>query len=187
VIFQFSEAVAKDPYFAVKGFTVESFKSYHMQTDMNEAERAAFEDLIREPGFCLSLERYVGAFEAVQTLRNSGRFQPVALTAPLADSYTWVAERITALSPVFSPKDIIFCPSKHKHLVNGAALVEDSVENLEAWLNAHPYGLGFLVTRPWNAGSDLPERYVPRGTGLLKGGCYRVSSLKEAVARLLAQ
>jgi len=184
VLFQFGEAVVKDPFFAVKGWTVDKFKSYHMQEDMTEPERAAFEDLLREPGFCLSLDRYSMAFEGVQALRQGG-FNPVCLTAPLSGSYTWVCERTTALSPIFSPKDIIFCPSKHKHLVAGMALVEDSVENLERWLEAHPYGLGYLVTRPWNAASDLPERHKPRGTGLLKGGCYRVASMWEAASRLI--
>ena len=184
VLLQFTEAVCADPYFASKGWSVDRFKSYNMKQDMNEAEVAAFEDLIREPGFCLQLERYARAQQAVELSRQF-EFYPICVTAPLTNSHTWMAERVVSLEGMFTPKDILFVPSGHKKLVSCCALIEDSAENLEQWLEAHPHGIGCLVNQPWNEDDRLEYRHQPRGTGLLKGGCFRVSDALEAVETII--
>lgn len=113
-----------------------------------EAFKVALQ-VMNEPGFAYSLDVYEGARELVEACRE--RATVVALTAPLATSPTWVEERKAWLVEKlgFDPKDIVFCPSKHKARFACDELVEDSTENLQAWRLANRTMLGALVARPW--------------------------------------
>ena len=70
-------------------------------------------------------------------------------------------------APWFDRDKVIF--TKHKHLVAGHYLIEDSIDNIRAWLANLPHGIAFLVEAPWNRDVQLPR------------GCRRVRSLTHAM------
>ena len=80
----------------------------------------------------------------------------------------WLREH----APFFDRDKVIF--TRHKHLIGGHYMVEDSVENLARWTEQLPHGIGLLVDAPWNRTAPLPPR------------CRRVRDLAHAVHLIAA-
>lgn len=55
---------------------------------------------------------------------------------------------LKAYFPDFNQDNVIF--TKHKHLVQGDILIEDSLENITAWLNKNPKSLAYCICAPYN-------------------------------------
>lgn len=117
-------------------------------------------------GWCRAIEpyRYAGLF--VTQLRKLGRV--VALTAPFHGRPYWLQERLDWLQDVlgFSARDVVFCPSDLKPLVDGDYLIEDRPDTLVAWAERRaandPHMIrsgGFLVGQPYNREARVSPHY----------------------------
>lgn len=70
------------------------------------------------------------------------------LTSPTTGPH-WVPERFAwLLDRGFTKRDVIFASDKSH--VRGDFLIDDSLENCEAWQAAHPNGVAILLDSPWN-------------------------------------
>ena len=104
---------------------------------------------------CYNIPIYDGAQEGVRALQQVAHV--IILTSPFGGSRTWMREREQWLVNHFniSPKDIFH--GHHKHLVRGDIFIDDKVEHIEAWSQAHPKSAGRLWTREYNKSSTLPR------------------------------
>ena len=95
----------------------------------------------RGVGFCEKLQPYPGAIKAVAALRKLGKVYCV--TAPCL-APTWAYERTLALLEHFgfTPDEVVH--TKAKHLVRGKLFVDDKTENVAAWAEANPGGIGVI-------------------------------------------
>lgn len=105
-----------------------------------------------QPGFCTSLPVLPGAKEGVAALRDFG--QVLAVTSPWA-SETWCFERTQWLRNElgFDKHDVLHVPGERKYLVHGDVFVDDKLETVIAWSEAHPEGLALLWNAPYNQGT----------------------------------
>lgn len=117
----------------------------------------AMKDLLNanlaSPGYASSIEPYPEAQAAMLELRavlEEVRF----VTAPHIKSMTWMQERRDWLVDKFSAahEEIIHIHLKHE--VAGGLLLEDRPKTVRRWQQAHPYGVGLLMDRPYNRGAD---------------------------------
>lgn len=101
---------------------------------------------VGRPGFARTLQPYPGAVDAVRELQKLG--EVFVVTSPLwvhegeagrddQHGRTFCYDRVKWLGEHFGidAKHVIF--GYHKHLVEGSALIDDRVENVERWLEAH--------------------------------------------------
>lgn len=93
-----------------------------------------------------------GAAEGIRRLRHAGH-RVVALTSPLVTP-GWLHGRMKWLhARGFGNEDIVL--AWDKTLVPGDVMVDDNAENVNAWVTAHPDGVGIVLTRPWNLNVPL--------------------------------
>ncbi len=125
--------------------------------DIGKLLPSYWKGIVSKPGFCYNLEPYPDAKEGMKALLDSGA-KIVVVTSPW-HSETWISERIEwlALHMKISRQDVIFAEGKHKALIKGDFLIEDSLENAQAW-NRNQSGYAHLVNRPWNQDTTLLER-----------------------------
>ena len=103
----------------------------------------------REAGFCARLQPYPAAITAVNSLRKLGSVYCV--TSPCL-APTWVFERTLALMKHFGFKSNEIVHTAAKQLVRGTALIDDKSENIVAWTETNPEGLGIIWDAPYNQG-----------------------------------
>lgn len=130
--------------------TPRDITTWELSACMSSEAFALANEVMHEPGFAWHLDAYPGAKELVDGLRKLGHV--VALTAPLGGSPTWIDARTRWLEERmgFDRHDIVFCPSKHKHMFACDELVEDNPKTLENWrAMVKSSTAGFLVRRPW--------------------------------------
>jgi 5'-nucleotidase len=96
----------------------------------------------RRPGFCATIEPYLGSGHFVERLKSLGTV--IAVTAPMQGARQWAYERELWLRHYFAIEAII--STKEKHHVMGDVLIEDSVANLLT----SPCRDKILLRRPWN-------------------------------------
>lgn len=113
--------------------------------------------------------------EAAASLQKVGRnFDVVFVSSPWEGCRTWAAARSEWLFRNVYQADLLPVPSHRKELVDGHFLVEDRPSTLQAWLEYHPLGTGYLVRRPWNRSSAI--------TGPAARRVVIVNGLDEALA-----
>lgn len=115
-------------------------------------------------GFCLELPEYPGAADAVRRLAEV--VDLVFVTSVEFKSLYWVYERASWLAERFDEFGLLVCGGmgegnakrrvKRKALVDGDVLVDDKVENVVEWAEAHPEGWAFLWARSYNDVDGLP-------------------------------
>lgn len=125
-------------------------------------QRARMKGRWSEPGFASALPVYDGAVEAVRILNHHA--DVIVVTSPMSSSRTWHGDRERWLREHFGieSRDVIHAAGERKARVHGDLLVEDKVETLVAWCNAHPHGYGILWHRPYNAKADILPRNATR-------------------------
>jgi 5'(3')-deoxyribonucleotidase len=106
-----------------------------------------FDRWCSETDVCRELEPYDGARAFVDALREIG--EVVCVTSPYGAVPTWQHSRLAWLKEHvgIEKRDVVFC--KRKELVRGNLLIDDKIENVEAF-GADGGGMGLLFTRPWN-------------------------------------
>lgn len=108
--------------------------------------------LIRTPGTAQGLTAYPGAVEAV--LQLATRRDVYFVTSPLQGAPTWVHDREAWLVKHFGQtlgRKVIH--TKHKHMVGGDVLWDDSASNIKSWVAKHgpKGGLGICWSYDHNA------------------------------------
>ncbi len=114
--------------------------------------RERVDEIVMSPGFCAYLPTISGAREALDQLRADGH-QVRCLTTPFKGD-NWMPERVHWLRKHmgFNRKEVIFCHEKEYEW--GDVLVDDKIENLQAWQARHPLGKAILFVQPWNKSDD---------------------------------
>lgn len=142
---------------------IDDITQWEMYDALNvpEAVRRQVDDIVMQPGFCACLPSIAGAREGLDALRDAGH-KVYCLTTPFKGSH-WMPERVHWLRKHmgFNRKEVIFCHAKE--LVQGDFLIDDKVENLQAWEDEQQfakglgpssetrlYGHGILFDQPWN-------------------------------------
>lgn len=102
---------------------------------------------------CRHMPVYEGARGFVDSLRALGEI--VIVTSPYAAVPTWTHARLAWLDEHFgiNKRDVVFC--KRKDLVRGHVLIDDKIENCEAFAKASSYRDAILFDRPWNRESSM--------------------------------
>lgn len=104
-------------------------------------------DYFKEPGFFRHLYPMPGALDAVNHLLEIG-YKIIIITAShkttKADKLVWLKNHL----PGISPEDVHFEYRKHK--IKADMLVDDNVDNCEAYKKAHPSALVVCFDAPYN-------------------------------------
>lgn len=122
-------------------------------------------DIFNEKGFFSDLKLLPGAFEVVNALiqRNHSIY---LVTAPprranlggakavnpgaATEKISWIMQKF----PKLAQNTVI---TSHKYLIKADMLIDDNVNNIRGWCQAHPQGIGYLIDQPWNrAYQELP-------------------------------
>ncbi len=104
---------------------------------------------------CRHMPVYEGAQEFVEKLRAMGDL--IIVTSPYANVPTWCHARLAWLSEHFNihKRDVVFC--KRKDLVRGHVLIDDKLENCEAFAGSGQHRDAIVFDRPWNRSGKLPR------------------------------
>jgi 5'(3')-deoxyribonucleotidase len=110
-------------------------------------EQEKFDQWCIDTDYCRHIPVYPGAQDFVEELRKLGEL--VIVTSPYAVP-AWMNSRLAWLKEHFDidKRDVVFC--KRKELVRGSMLIDDKVENAEAFGQV-PGQIGALFSQPWNA------------------------------------
>lgn len=148
-----------------------SYLEHHQVTEyemfdhhMDEAERARAIVACGGEDFWENLPVIQGAQEGVEEIRAH---RPVVfLTQPWHGCSGWYGARLAWLRRHFAASHRELAPlhGSVKHLVDGAALIEDSPVNLTAWSDAHPHRMPVIFDAPYNR-----TLTIDRPLWLLKG------------------
>ena len=116
---------------------------------------------------------YDGAVEAVRHLVRSWPVYFVTYShESVKDGHRAKLDWVRHWLPFVEEHQVVF--TKHKQLVQGAAIIEDSAQNVSLWLATHPSGLAYLVDQPYNKGYSHPR-------------CVRVKNMWDVVKHLEAK
>jgi 5'(3')-deoxyribonucleotidase len=129
--------------------------------NLTDLEKKLLAGAMEMRGAVRDLPLHDGARDMVRRFRDNAH-EVVFLTHHYETSQTWVYDRSQWLAEHFPGIPVIY--TKHKELVPGDALVEDTPINLERWLYAnktrgHGPVRGFLVRRPWNRSYNFPPAH----------------------------
>lgn len=91
-----------------------------------------------------------GALASLQILNDATETYIVTYARSEAEgkAHTQKLRWLQKHAPWFDRDKVIF--TKHKHLVNGDYMLEDSLDNLHAWVTAGENRSGILIDAPWN-------------------------------------
>lgn len=135
-------------------FTDEELTNYDLMASFGLAgEWAPFRAWLSARRFCRTMPTYDGAREFVKALRKLG--DVVVVTSPFVSVDHWEQDRRDWLADHFgfSHKDVISC--HRKELVRGHVLIDDKIENCEAFVSKSSYRQAVVFDRPWNRGVKL--------------------------------
>lgn len=115
----------------------------------------AFDLWCAETDVCRQLEVYDGAQVFVEKLRGMGDL--IIVTSPYSAVPTWMHARLAWLEEHFGihKRDVVFC--KRKELVRGHVLIDDKLENCEAFASSGQHRDTIVFDRPWNRSGKLPR------------------------------
>lgn len=104
---------------------------------------------------CRHLPVYEGAQAFVKELRKLGEL--VIVTSPYGAVPAWMHQRLGWLREHFGidKRDVVFC--KRKELVRGHVLIDDKLENCEAFAGSAQHRSALVFDRPWNRSGKLPR------------------------------
>jgi 5'(3')-deoxyribonucleotidase len=147
------------------------------------ASKLQVKSLFNQKGLCASLKPYHGAIEALVQINSLADLYFV--TAPLKTNPYWMFERHKWLVDRCGVQSSQVNFVKDKFIVGGDIFLDDSVANVNTWIDKHPGKLALLWTRPWNASCETHEEVVRVDTWEQILGM--VSSLKYNYDRLLKE
>jgi 5'(3')-deoxyribonucleotidase len=113
-----------------------------------EALQERFDRWCIDTELCRDMPVYPGAQDFVEALRRFGDL--VIVTSPYSAVPTWCHARLAWLEQHFgiAKRDVVFC--KRKELVRGHVLIDDKLENCEAFVQGSSFRVGMIFDRPWN-------------------------------------
>lgn len=120
-----------------------------------EDDKKVWDYIDNTPGVVYDVPEIKDAFKGIEYLRTLGRV--VAVTSPhLGPTWMWERTRVLQMNFGFSKKDIVFCSDKY--LVPADIFIEDSLENVNTYIEHHPKALVFLMETPYNQGKTKAIR-----------------------------
>ncbi len=124
--------------------------TYKVESCLSPEDAHTFEQVIHSSGFCRGIPPYAGALAFAFALERMGDVTYV--TAPLITSSSWLPERDLAIdNHLGRSASRIFASGKDRAFIRADVIIDDCEENVMAWLDQNPDGLGLTFPRPWNA------------------------------------
>lgn len=107
--------------------------------------------------YCRHMEVYPGAQAFIEQLRSVA--EVVMVTSPMSSVPNWCHARVAWLKEHFGvdKRDVIF--TERKELVSGSWLIDDKLENCQAF-DLLGDGVALCLDRPWNRASDSVLRVL---------------------------
>lgn len=127
--------------------------------EMTPKEETTFYREVKEPGFHDKIYPYPGVTEAMRLLRELAEVH--VLTSPMHGP-SWCYDRWRWLERHLGVKPREVTHSHRKELVRGDVLVDDKMETVVAWQEAHPQGKAFLWAQHYNYNLGINEKNVRR-------------------------
>lgn len=159
-----------------------SFEAWDIFAVLSDEECKEVFDVIRQPGFCLSLDPIPGAVEGIRQIRE---FCDVyAVTSPFS-SPTWVYERTQSLQRYFGFETHQVVNASSKQVAYGDALLDDKPFHVETWGKEHPGGLAMLWDIPNTRKMGLDDKRVRSWDEVAER--LRAHASKDTVYDLLKQ
>jgi len=149
-----------------KTYTPGDFLVWDIFSVLSETELGVVFEELERPGFCTSLKPTPGAIDAIRELQ--GFMEVFAVTSPQHNRH-WVYERTEWLNEHFKIDKRHVVHTAAKHVVRGAAFLDDNPEHVDHWAHEHPDGLAML----WHI----------QNTRNLGQGLLRVHSWAEVIDR----
>lgn len=116
--------------------------------------RRVMETIRRKPGFVTGMKPLPGAANGVAALR--AWFDVYIATKPWPHSPTWIYERTAWLGNHFGIDEDHVLPIGAKHLIDGELFVDDSSEQVRAWLAERPTKCGVFWGTRHNTSESVP-------------------------------
>jgi 5'(3')-deoxyribonucleotidase len=117
--------------------------------------------IFNEPGFFLSLNVYPKAIETVYRLLGKGYTIEVCTAPPHTRNPLAVVEKLDWVAKTIPELDGHVTVTSNKFYMATNMLIDDHIDNIVAWCEAHPDGIGFLVNLHWNQNvTELPLNAV---------------------------
>jgi len=115
-------------------------------------------DIIKEPGFLLSLEPMHGSQVGVQFLVDSG-CEVFMVTSPLHDQncYFEKVEWMYKYFPMIPQENFVL--TRNKAIVNADYLVDDALHNIQAFHSPPDLRIGIIFDYPWNRKLNAKIQY----------------------------
>jgi len=137
---------------------LQDMNSWHIFKSLDvpkEIEDRAYE-IMKSPGWCLSLRPISGAVVGIDKLREIGKIYFV--TSPMRGP-NWTYERTLWLQKFFDAEwdDVIHCSAKH--VCAGDVFIDDKVAHLARWKISHPEGLAIKFESDHNR-SETWDRVI---------------------------
>lgn len=120
-------------------------------TTWDRKPEEVWQSILRIPGFFEALDWVQGARQAMIDIPERHDIYIVSSPAVWEACkgkyhWTWAKMRVPNIIP--SMDRLVL--TRSKHIIQGDVLIDDNWDNLEKWLDAHPYGAGIVYTQPWN-------------------------------------
>lgn len=130
-----------------------TFPTWEVFDTVPRQHREATHAIWHSKGWCRSIKPYPAALAAIPRLRQVADVRFV--TSPMSRSPYWMWERDQWLRKHFNAEhhDIVF--TRAKYLVEGDVFVDDNLDHVLAWSDAHPKGKAVLWEASYNRGRDF--------------------------------
>lgn len=127
--------------------SVDQINDYDLEKIIGKSAFKSLINIMIEKKMCKYLPMYAGAFKLVKELRDIGNV--FFVTKPFECYEDWCKERKRWLVDKFSanPDNIVFMSKKY--LFNADIIIEDSVENINEWMD-NRLEPAIKIKRPWN-------------------------------------
>jgi len=112
----------------------------------------------RSPGYCMSIQPYPEAEDAVRRLRQVS--EVFFVTGQMPGSRVWPWERHQWLKGHFDATQEEIVLTWAKYLIEGDVIVEDRPVFYDKWATYHPDALAILWAQPYNASVELPPNGI---------------------------
>jgi 5'-nucleotidase len=140
-------------------------------------------DYFGAPGFFLNLRPIPGAQEALKRLHDKGHQIVIASSAMLThapgEKYLWLEKYF----PWIDRKRVNFIAEKWR--LKGDILIDDHHENTKAWSKAHPDGITFGITYPYNTAHSEHFTYLVESYTDFAGAWRRIEAFIDDPAATL--
>jgi 5'(3')-deoxyribonucleotidase len=125
-----------------------------IERELTPTEQKMVQLVLKRGAFWWGLDSIPCAGAGVAELRFRGH-DVIFATAPWASCREWWYERVSWLERRMSAARAECVAIVRKELLEGDAFIDDRLENVEAWIAAHPDKHAYLFTASYNVGAAV--------------------------------